>query len=112
MIEHEEIKARLFDGAHAGLHLIARLKMAEIGVEGRFHRRTLARQEVRKILEPKRHIAIEARLHPGVAVQQPERHELVQLRQRPQHGDARVEVRARAEIDVLAPSLIQCAMAT
>ncbi len=47
LIEDQEIEARLPGDTHAGVHLLARLKLAELRIGDPFRRRALARRQNR-----------------------------------------------------------------
>src|SRR4029077_21053443 len=101
LIEHEEIEAGAFDDVDAGQSLLARIEAAEFHIEVRPDRRFAVRDQIRVLLEAKRAGAVIARLARVARAHQPDRQELIDLGQRAQQRDARIEVRAGTIFDEL-----------
>src|ERR1700693_2753706 len=102
LIEDEEIEAGSPGDVDAGVYLRTRIvDRAEFRAEARGGRRIANGRQEGIVLKTQRSDAVEARFFAGSASHQANRQELVQLRQRAQHGDAGIEMRARTELDVL-----------
>src|SRR5665647_17404 len=99
LIEHEKIEARSPGDVDAGIYLLARrVEKTRLPAGAWLHR--AARRQEGIVLQAQWSDAVEARFLAGSASHQADRQELVQLRQRTQHGNAGIEVRAGAELDV------------
>ena len=105
LIEDEEIEARSLGEAHAGRHLLARVETAELRAEVRLDRRIAARRQIGMVLQAQWSGAVKARFLPGPAAHETDGQELVQLGQRTQQGDPRIEMRAGTELDIFLPVL-------
>src|SRR5882724_11538142 len=100
LIEDEEVEACTPGDVDAGIHLLAGgFQWTEFRTGVRLDG-FAAWGEERVLRQLQRRDAVEAGLLPGAAAHQTDREELIKLRQRTQQGDAAVEMRAGAELDV------------
>src|SRR5260370_1587192 len=101
LIEDEEIEARAPGNIDAGQHLIVGVvDRTDIWAAARLGRRMVAWRQKGMVPQAQRRETIETRFLAGSSPHEAYRQELVQLRQRTQHGNARIEVRARTELDI------------
>src|SRR5258706_15429254 len=101
LIEDEEIEARAPGNIDAGVDVLARVvERTDLGAGARLDRRIATWRQKGMVAQAQWGGAVEARFLAGSASHEANRKELVQLRQRTQHGNARIEVRARTELDI------------
>ena len=112
LIEDEEIKALRFAMRRTRPYLLARVETTEFESELGLDRRIVARRQIGIVLQAQWRGAVEARFVAASASHETDGQELIQLGERAQHGNARIEMRAGPELDVFLPSFIQCAIAT
>src|SRR3984893_5475939 len=105
LIEDKKIEARLLGEAHAGRHLLAGVEMAKLRAEVRLDQRTPARRQIGMVLKAQWSGAVKARFLPGPAAPQTQGSKLIDLRQRTQQGDSRIEMRPGTEFDIFPPVL-------
>src|SRR5580704_9247358 len=103
LIEDEEIKALALGDTNTGAHLFARVECAECRGGSRLDHRIVTWHQEGIVLQPQRRGAVKARFFSGSAAHEADRQELVEFRQRTQHGNARIEVRAGTELDIFLP---------
>src|SRR5882672_4923342 len=104
LIENEEVEARLLGETHADAHLFVRSETAELRAEVQRSRAiVVAWRQERMVLQPEWSGAVKGRFVRLSASHETDGEELVQLRQRAQGGDSRVEVGAGPELDIFLP---------
>src|SRR5215468_4882973 len=99
VIEDEKIEAGPFGKRHAGLHLPARIELAEVRTEARSDRGMAAWDQIGIVVQSQWSNAVKSIRLP--ASHETDGHELVQLGERAQNGDPGIEVRAGAKLDIV-----------
>src|SRR5450631_2087110 len=105
LVEHQEIEAGATGDLDAGLDLFAGVVKGDLQVAVGLDGLGAGGHQERIVLQTQWRGAIETRFLAGTASHQADREELVEFRQRPQHGDAAIEMRAGAELDIFPPVL-------
>jgi hypothetical protein len=100
LIEDEEIEALPLGEAHAGQHLLALVETAELRAEVRPDRRLAARRQIGLIPQPQCTGVVMARCLGALPCHETDGQKLIELGQRAQRGDPRIEVRAGTELDM------------